>query len=140
MSIEVVCGVNWGDEGKGRMVDYLARGADAVVRYQGGNNAGHTVVNEFGEFALHLIPSGIFNPEVTCILGPGTVIDLEALDTEIKSLEAQGISCDNIKISDRATILFPFYRDEDTWEEERLGDKAYGSTKTASRRPMAIGM
>jgi adenylosuccinate synthase len=129
MSIEVVCGTNWGDEGKGRMVDYLARDADIVVRYQGGNNAGHTVVNEFGSFALHLIPSGIFNPHVTCILGPGTVIDLEALDTEIRHLTAAGINCDQIKISDRATILFPFYRDEDTWEEERLGDKAYGSTK-----------
>lgn len=129
MSIEVVCGTNWGDEGKGRMVDYLARDADAVVRYQGGNNAGHTVVNEFGSFALHLIPSGIFNPHVTCILGPGTVIDLEALDAELQSLTAAGINCDNVMISDRATILFPFYRDEDAWEEERLGDKAYGSTK-----------
>lgn len=129
MSIAVVCGTNWGDEGKGRMVDYLAQDVAAVVRYQGGNNAGHTVVNDFGTFALHLIPSGIFNPNVTCILGPGTVIDLEALHTEIVGLEAAGIQCDNIKISDRATILFPFYRDEDTWEEERLGEKAYGSTK-----------
>jgi adenylosuccinate synthase len=129
MSIEVVCGTNWGDEGKGRMVDYLARDADVVVRYQGGNNAGHTVINEFGSFALHLIPSGIFNPQVTCVLGPGTVIDLEALDTEIQNLTAAGINCEQIKISDRATILFPFYRDEDAWEEERLGNKAYGSTK-----------
>jgi adenylosuccinate synthase len=129
MSIAAVCGINWGDEGKGRMVDYLARDADAVVRYQGGNNAGHTVVNEFGSFALHLIPSGIFNPQATCILGPGTVIDLEALNAEIDDLIASGINCDTIKISDRATILFPFYRDEDRWEEERLGDKAYGSTK-----------
>ncbi len=129
MSIAVVCGTNWGDEGKGRMVDYLAREADAVVRYQGGNNAGHTVVNEFGLFALHLIPSGIFNSHVTCVLGPGTVIDLEALTKEIEEVEAQGIHCDNIVISDRATILFPFYRDEDAWEEERLGDRAYGSTK-----------
>jgi len=72
----VVVGAQWGDEGKGRMVDYLAREADVVVRYQGGNNAGHTVVNAFGSFALHLIPSGIFNPQVTCVLGPGTVIDL----------------------------------------------------------------
>jgi adenylosuccinate synthase len=130
MSIAVVCGTNWGDEGKGRMVDYLARDAHAVVRYQGGNNAGHTVVNEYGTFALHLIPSGIFYTDVACVLGPGTVIDLEALHTEIESLTAAGISCDNIRISDRATILFPFYRDEDAWEEERLGAKAYGSTKT----------
>ncbi len=129
MSIAVVCGTNWGDEGKGRMVDYLAREADVVVRYQGGNNAGHTVVNEFGSFALHLIPSGIFNSHVTCVLGPGTVIDLEALTKEIEEIEGQGVNCDNIKISDRATILFPFYRDEDAWEEERLGDRAYGSTK-----------
>jgi adenylosuccinate synthase len=128
MSIEVVVGANWGDEGKGRMVDYLAQDADFVVRYQGGNNAGHTVVNEFGEFKLHLLPSGVFNPNVVNILGPGMVIDLEALANEIDDLEARGIR-PNIRISDRATICFPFNKMADGWEEERLGKNAYGSTR-----------
>lgn len=129
MTIEVVCGINWGDEGKGRMVDYLAMDADIVCRYQGGNNAGHTIVNEFGTFQLHLIPSGICNPKTINILGPGTVIHLEALMEELISLQKDGISIDNFKISDRATICFPFHVDEDGWEEERLSKKAYGSTK-----------
>ena len=129
MSITVICGTNWGDEGKGRMVDYLAQNADVVVRYQGGNNAGHTVINEFGTFKLHLIPSGIFNPAVTNVLGPGMVIDLEALDDEITSLRAAGLDASQIHVSERATICFPFHRYEDIWEEERLGEKAFGSTK-----------
>lgn len=128
MSIMVVVGANWGDEGKGRMVDYLARDAAFVVRYQGGNNAGHTVVNEFGEFKLHLLPSGVFYPQVVNILGPGMVIDLEGLITELDELAARGIH-PNIRISDRATICFPFHRLEDGLEEDRLGKNAYGSTR-----------
>jgi adenylosuccinate synthase len=129
MSIHVVCGVNWGDEGKGRMVDYLAHDMDVVVRYQGGNNAGHTVANDRGTFKLHLVPSGIFNPRAVNVLGPGVVIDLEALCQEIDRLEQAGLGALNLKISDRAQITFPFHRDEDIWEEERLGKGAYGSTK-----------
>jgi adenylosuccinate synthase len=128
MSIEIVVGANWGDEGKGRMVDYLAQDADFVVRYQGGNNAGHTVVNEFGEFKLHLLPSGVFNPKVTNILGPGMVIDLQGLVEEIEELQGRGIEPE-VRISDRATICFPYHRLEDTLEEERLGKNAYGSTR-----------
>ena len=128
MSIKVVVGANWGDEGKGRMVDYLARDAAFVVRYQGGNNAGHTVVNEFGEFKLHLLPSGVFYPQVVNILGPGMVIDLEGLVTELDDLASKGIR-PNIRISDRATICFPFHRLEDGLEEDRLGKNAYGSTR-----------
>ncbi len=128
MSIQVVVGANWGDEGKGRMVDYLARDAAFVARYQGGNNAGHTVVNEFGEFKLHLLPSGVFYPGVTNILGPGMVIDLEGLVAEMDELTASGIT-PNIRISDRATICFPFHRLEDGLEEDRLGKNAYGSTR-----------
>lgn len=128
MSIDIVVGANWGDEGKGRMVDYLAQTADFVVRYQGGNNAGHTVVNEFGEFKLHLLPSGVFNPKVMNILGPGMVIDLQGLADEIDALKARGIT-PNLRVSDRATICFPFHRMEDGWEEERLGKNAYGSTR-----------
>ena len=129
MSIEVVCGINWGDEGKGRMVDYLALSADVVVRYQGGNNAGHTVVNELGKFVLHLVPSGVLSPKVLNVLGPGMVIDLEGLDRELTDLKDAGINCDQVLISDRATVAFPFHRDEDTWEEQRLGANAYGSTR-----------
>lgn len=128
-NVNVIVGLNWGDEGKGRMVDYLAQDVDYVVRYQGGNNAGHTVVNEFGTFKLHLVPSGIFNPNVTNVLGTGMVIDLEAMDEELTSLRESGINVDNIVVSDRASITFPFHRIEDELEEERLGNQAFGSTK-----------
>lgn len=128
-NVSVLVGLQWGDEGKGRMVDYLAQDVDLVVRYQGGNNAGHTVVNEFGTFKLHLIPSGIFNQKVINILGPGMVIDIEALVDEITELEKSGISTKNLRISDRATITFPFHRIEDNLEEDRLGGAAYGSTR-----------
>jgi adenylosuccinate synthase len=129
MSINVVVGINWGDEGKGRMIDYLAQNANAVVRYQGGNNAGHTVINSHGTFKLHLIPSGIFSPEALNIIGPGTVVNLEALCAEIDELEAAGISTRNLRLSDRAAVCFPFHQMEDVWEEERLGKAAYGSTR-----------
>lgn len=126
-----IVGINWGDEGKGRMVDLLASEYDVVVRYQGGNNAGHTVINQYGKFALHLIPSGIFQPEVINLLGNGTVIDPEALLEEMQSLQAAGVSItpENFKISDRATIVFPYHRAQDALEEERLKDAKYGSTK-----------
>jgi adenylosuccinate synthase len=127
--ITVLVGLQWGDEGKGRMVDYLAGNVDIVARYQGGNNAGHTVVNEFGVHKLHLIPSGIFYPEVINVLGPGMVVDIEALVTELDELTTSGIDTSNVRISDRATITFPFHRLEDNLEEERLGGAAFGSTR-----------
>lgn len=130
MPVQVVVGVNWGDEGKGRIVDYLSETSDIVVRYQGGNNAGHTIINEFGKFKLHLLPSGIFRPKVINVMGPGTVIDLEMLVKEIEEIEKAGIHVgDNYRISDRATISFPFHRLLDSYEEERLGKKRFGSTK-----------
>ncbi|MEM7047563.1 MAG: adenylosuccinate synthase [Pseudomonadota bacterium] len=129
MSINAVVGINWGDEGKGRMIDYLAQKADAVVRYQGGNNAGHTVINDHGTFHLHLIPSGIFNPRAMNVIGPGVVVNLQALCAEIDQLRESGIDTSRIRISHRATICFPFHQMEDVWEEERLGKKAYGSTR-----------
>ena len=130
MSNCAIVGINWGDEGKGRMVDLIAKEYDIVCRYQGGNNAGHTVVNEYGKFALHLIPSGIFLPGVVNVLGNGVVIDLESLWGEIESLQKTGISItpENFKISDRATIVFPYHRALDGLEEARLKDKKYGST------------
>ena len=126
-----IVGINWGDEGKGRMVDLLASEYDVVVRYQGGNNAGHTVINEYGKFALHLIPSGIFRKEVVNVLGNGTVIDPEALLEEMDNLRSAGVAItpDNFKISDRATIVFPYHKAQDALEEERLKDAKYGSTK-----------
>jgi len=127
--VTVVCGVNWGDEGKGRMVDYLAERAHVVVRFQGGNNAGHTVVNQYGHFALHLVPSGIFYENVVNVLGPGMVIDLEGLVDELAKLSGRGINVQNLVVSDRATVCFPFYKKLDEWEERRLGGRAYGSTK-----------
>jgi len=126
-----IVGINWGDEGKGRMVDLLTEKFDIVVRYQGGGNAGHTVINEYGKFALHLLPSGIFRPGVVNILGNGVALDPENLWYEIQDIESKGIaiSPDNLKISDRASILLPWHRDLDELEELRLKDKKYGSTK-----------
>ena len=126
-----IVGINWGDEGKGRMVDLIAQDYDIVVRYQGGNNAGHTVINDYGKFALHLIPSGIFRPETVNILGNGAVIDIERLWEEMEQIRAQGVHIgpDNLKISDRAPVVFPYHRDLDAFEEARLKDAKYGSTK-----------
>jgi adenylosuccinate synthase len=131
MSVRIIVGVNWGDEGKGKMVDYFARQADYVVRFQGGNNAGHTIENEYGNFKLHLVPSGIFYKNVVNILGPGTVVNLEAVIKEMQALRNQGIHIgpDNYRISNRAIICFPFHQLQDEYEEERLGRNQFGSTK-----------
>ena len=126
-----IVGINWGDEGKGRMVDLLTQDYDVVVRYQGGGNAGHTVINEYGKFALHLLPSGIFRKDVVNILGNGVALDPENLWKEIQQVQSQGvtISPKNLKISDRASLLMPWHRDLDGLEEARLADKKFGSTK-----------
>lgn len=126
-----IVGINWGDEGKGRMVDLLTEDYDVVVRFQGGGNAGHTVINEKGKFALHLLPSGIFRSDVVNILGNGVALDPENLWSEMQSVMESGISLtpDNLKISDRASLLLPWHRDLDELEEQRLADKKYGSTK-----------
>lgn len=132
--LTAISGINWGDEGKGRMVDLLSENADIVARYQGGNNAGHTVINEFGEFKLNLLPSGIFRKNVVNIMGNGMVIDLKHLIGEMKNLTDRGISIspENLKISDKATIVLPYHVDLDRLEEERLTrvtGKPYGSTR-----------
>ena len=126
-----VVGINWGDEGKGRMVDLLTQRYDVVVRYQGGGNAGHTVINEFGKFALHLLPSGIFRKGVINVLGNGVALDPENLWNEMENVRAKGvlISPENLKISERASVLLPWHRELDALEEARLKDKKYGSTK-----------
>ena len=125
-----IVGINWGDEGKGRMVDYLAESYDVVIRYQGGNNAGHTVVNDLGEFKLNLLPSGIFRPEKINLLGAGTVIDLKHLCEEMDRVRAGGVTItpDNLKISNRAMMVLPFHPLQDKLEEKRLGKDSYGST------------
>ena len=126
-----IVGTNWGDEGKGRMVDLLSEKYDVVVRYQGGNNAGHTVVNEKGKFVLNLMPSGILRDETVNVLGPGIVIDLEHLYGEAQRLREGGIEItpEHLKISDRATICMPYHKLLDGLEEDRLGDKKFGSTR-----------
>ncbi len=131
MSNCAIVGINWGDEGKGRMVDLLTGRYDIVVRYQGGGNAGHTVINEYGKFALHLLPSGIFHKGVVNILGNGVALDAENLLNEIDTVTAKGVSIspDNLMISDRASLLLPWHRELDGLEEARLADKKYGSTR-----------
>ena len=131
MSCTAIVGINWGDEGKGRMVDLLTEKYDIVVRYQGGGNAGHTVINDYGKFALHLLPSGIFRKGVMNILGNGVAMDPENLLAEIRTLEEKGVKVtpENLMISDRASLLLPWHRMLDELEENRLKDKKYGSTK-----------
>ncbi len=126
-----IVGTNWGDEGKGRMVDLLSKNYDIVVRYQGGNNAGHTVMNEKGTFVMNLMPSGICREETVNILGPGMVIDLEHLYGEVQRLAEKGVKVTpgNLKISDRAVICMPFHKLMDCLEEDRLKDKKFGSTR-----------
>src|SRR5690606_40814123 len=107
-------------------VDYISSSADVVVRYQGGNNAGHTVVNEYGKFALHLIPSGIFRKDVLNVLGPGVIVDLEGLANEIDDIASRGVDVSNLIVSDRAMVWFPFHKRMEQLEEEPLGPRAYG--------------
>ena len=131
MAHSAIVGINWGDEGKGRMVDLLTEEYDVVVRYQGGGNAGHTVVNERGTFALHLLPSGIFRPEVINILGNGVAVDCENLWKEMQEVEEKGVALkpSHFFISERASLVLPWHRDLDALEEARLADQKFGSTK-----------
>ena len=129
--LTAITGINWGDEGKGRMVDLLSEDYDVVVRYQGGNNAGHTVINEKGKFVLNLLPSGILREDVVNVMGNGVVIDLKHLHGEMGRLREAGIKITpaNLKISDRAIICMPYHVQQDCLEEERLKDAKYGSTR-----------
>ncbi len=129
MPVTAVVGAQWGDEGKGRIVDYLAQKAHMVIRYQGGDNAGHTVVNEFGTFRLHLVPSGIFNPHTVNIIGTGCVVNPDTLLTEISTLEAAGVSTRNLYISNRAHVIMPYHQLLDGLREQARGRSAIGTTK-----------
>lgn len=129
--LTAIVGINWGDEGKGRMVDLLSSDYDIICRYQGGNNAGHTVINERGKFILNLLPSGILRETTVNVMGNGMVIDIEHLTNEIATLTEKGIKItpDNLKISDKAIICMPYHKMLDIMEEERLADKKFGSTR-----------
>lgn len=129
--LTAVVGINWGDEGKGRMVDLLSEKYDVICRYQGGNNAGHTVINEKGKFILNLLPSGILRDDTVNVMGGGMVVDIEHLVNEIGGIREKNISITpkNLKISDKAFICLPYHKMQDILEEDRLGDKKYGSTR-----------
>ena len=128
MSVTAVVGAQWGDEGKGRVVDYLAHEADLVIRYGGGNNAGHTVVNPHGHFKLHLIPSGIFHPGTSNLLGNGVVINPPALVDELDELKRAGFDCENLLLSDRAHVVMPYHVLFDQLEERERGAAKLGTT------------
>lgn len=128
--VKVIVGANWGDEGKGKITDMFADKADIVVRFQGGANAGHTIINNYGKFALHLLPSGVCHPEIVNVIGNGVALDIPKFIKEIKSVTDKGIPAPNILVSDRAQIMMPYHVLLDTYEEERLADKQFGSTKS----------
>ena len=129
MTVTAIVGAQWGDEGKGRIIDFLAQEADVVIRFQGGDNAGHTVINEFGKHALHLMPSGIFNPATPNIIGTGCVVNPQSLLAEMASLTAAGVSLDNLWISARAQMVMPYHRTLDELEEAARGKDTIGTTK-----------
>ena len=128
--VKAIVGVNWGDEGKGKITDMLASQADVVVRFQGGSNAGHTIKNKYGKFSLHMLPSGAFYDNVTCVLGNGVALNIPKLMDEIEGLTSQGVPAPKLLISDRAQVVMPYHVLLDGYEEERLAGKSFGSTKS----------
>lgn len=128
--VKAIVGANWGDEGKGKITDMLASEADIVIRFQGGANAGHTIINDYGKFALHLLPSGSFNSNVTNMIGNGVALDIPRLMGEIDDIVSRGVPKPNILIAERAQVLMPYHKLLDQYEEERLSDKQFGSTKS----------
>ncbi len=128
--VRAIVGANWGDEGKGKITDMLGESSDVVVRFQGGSNAGHTIINKYGKFALHLLPSGVFYHHTTSIIGNGVALNIPYLCSEIESLVNRGVPKPNILVSDRAQIMMPYHILFDEYEEERLGKKSFGSTKS----------
>ena len=128
--VRAIVGANWGDEGKGKITDMLAAEADIVIRFQGGANAGHTIINDYGKFALHLLPSGSFNPHVVNMIGNGVALDIPELFKELDEIVRRGVPKPNLVISERAQVLMPYHILFDTYEEERLSDRKFGSTKS----------
>ncbi|WP_020616479.1 adenylosuccinate synthase [Paenibacillus daejeonensis] len=129
MTVTAIVGANWGDEGKGKMTDVLSAQSDYVVRYQGGSNAGHTIINEYGKFALQALPSGVFHAGVINVIGPGVALDVETLFRELNSLETRGVPAPKLCISDRVQVVLPYHQLFDQLEEERLGSRSFGSTR-----------
>ena len=128
--VRAVVGANWGDEGKGKITDMLAETSDIIVRFQGGSNAGHTIVNDYGKFALHILPSGVFYGHTTSVIGNGVAFSVPALFKEVNDIVSKGVPMPKILVSDRAQIVMPYHILFDTYEEERLGKKSFGSTKS----------
>ena len=128
--VKAVVGANWGDEGKGKITDMLAEKADIIVRFQGGANAGHTIVNQYGKFALHTLPSGVFYGHTTSIIGNGVALNIPILFHEIKSITERNVPMPKILVSDRCQLVMPYHILFDQYEEERLGGKSFGSTKS----------
>ena len=128
--VRAIVGANWGDEGKGKITDMLAKESDIIIRFQGGSNAGHTIINNYGKFALHLLPSGVFYNHTTSIIGNGVALNIPYLLNELHTLEEQGVPTPKILVSDRAQILMPYHVLQDTYEEARLAGKSFGSTKS----------
>lgn len=128
--VKAVVGANWGDEGKGKITDTLADTADVVIRFQGGANAGHTIVNEYGKFALHLMPSGVFHQNIMNIIGNGVAFDIDKFVDELAQIEAQGVPEPQLMVSDRVQVMMPYHIAFDTLEEARLAGKSFGSTKS----------
>ena len=128
--VKAVVGANWGDEGKGKITDMLAQDADIIVRFQGGANAGHTIKNKYGKFALHTLPSGVFYDHTTSVIGNGVALNIPIFFDEIKSITEKNVPMPKIMISDRAQIVMPYHILFDKLEEERLGKAAFGSTKS----------
>ena len=128
--VRAIVGANWGDEGKGKITDMLAKESDIIVRFQGGSNAGHTIINNYGKFALHLLPSGVFYDHTTSIIGNGVALNIPYLIDEINSVVERGVPKPRILVSDRAQVLMPYHVLFDTYEEARLAGKSFGSTKS----------
>lgn len=128
--IKAIVGANWGDEGKGKITDMLSEKADIIVRFQGGSNAGHTIINEYGRFALHLLPSGVFYKHTTSVIGNGVALNIPYLIDEINYLKENNVPDIKILVSDRAHLVMPYHIDFDKYEEERLGKDSFGSTKS----------
>ena len=128
--VKAIVGANWGDEGKGKITDMMAKESDIIVRFQGGANAGHTIVNDYGKFALHTLPSGVFYDHTTSIIGNGVALNIPVLFNEVKDIVDQGVPAPKILVSDRAQIVMPYHILFDQYEEERLGGKSFGSTKS----------
>lgn len=138
--VRAIVGACWGDEGKGKITDMLAENSDIIVRFQGGSNAGHTIINDYGKFALHLLPSGVFYNHTTSIIGNGVALNIPYLVKEVNELVSKGVPRPKILVSNRAQILMPYHILFDEYEEERLGKKSFGSTKSGIAPFIQINM